>query len=360
MASSSYASALGRLKVLFPSFLSKESYAQLLNAKDVNEIAKQLESSPYAPELTRSRSTYQGEILLEIAVNRTFIHRNLHAYEAAGFAGRPIVAAYLKRWDIQNIELILSSKAQGRSLTETESHLVSSRDIPAGVLAGTMTLDDFRLLLGQPSLEAIASQLVRFGYGQILLPLFETYERSHNIFPLTHALDREYYRQLLESLRFFQGDEWVVRHFVQSEIDVRNLLLLLKGIDAELPFEEVGNRFLEWGTLSRNGAQDLYSARGVPELVESLLDRSPSLAEGKAAYAENRSLTGFDAALNVDRGIAEIRRMKTYPLSLAVIFTYLMLAELERADLLRLVFGRLYGLPSSTIGPLLVSPRLGS
>lgn len=358
MAGSPYASSLGRLKAHLPSFLSKETYHALANAKDVNEIAKTLEASPYGPQLVQAAASYKGSELLEIAVNRTFVDRNRLAWEASPFAGRPVVGAYLRRWDLQNIGLILSAKAQGRAVSDAEVFLVSSRDIPAGLFAGTMTLDDFRLLLAQPSLEAIASSLVKFGYGSVLLPMMDAYERTKDIFPLLQALDRDYYQRLLEASRFFQGDEWVVRGFVQSELDQRNALLLLKGKDAELPAETVESRFLDGGQFPRAAALEAYTARTVPELVGSLQPRFPSLAEGNGPYQESRSLTAYEAELSRDRAVRELKRLRTYPLSLSMIFTYLLLAELERTDLRRIIYGKVYGVSPTSLGNLLVIPRL--
>ncbi|MGA8302933.1 MAG: V-type ATPase subunit [Thermoplasmata archaeon] len=358
MAASAYASALGRLKPEFTAFLSKETYAQLTNAKDPNEVAKILEGTPYGPDVQATRAAYQGAALVEIAINRTFVRRNRHAYEATPYAGRGVVGAYLTRWDLQNVELILAAKAQGRSVTETEDHLVSSREIPAGLYAGVLTLDDFRQLLAQPTVEAIATGLVRYGYGATVLPLVEAFQRTHDIFPILHALDREYYHRVLEAARFFQGDEWVVRQFLASEIDVRNALLLLKGKAADLPMDEVVARWFEGGTLPAAQVPDLYGVRGIPELADRLSARFSSIAEGTAEYTSAQSLTGFEAALARDRAIGELRRLRTYPLSLAVIFTYLLLAELEREDVRRIAFAKLYGIANDRLGPLLVSPRL--
>lgn len=358
MSGSPYASALGRLKAQFPAFLPREAYPPLANAKDVAEITKALESGPYGPEIIRSAASYKGAPLLEIAVNRTFVGRNRLAYDSAPFAGKPLVGAYLRRWDVQNISLILSSKAQGRPVSETEVFLVSSREIPAGLFAGTMTLDDFRLLLQQPSLDAVASALVRFGYGSTLLPLLEAYGRSHDIFPLLTALDRDYYASLLGAARFFQGDEWVIRGFVQSEIDVRNVLLLLKGKDAELPLEEVNARLLDGGLLARGAAADLFTARTVPDLVAQLESRFPTLAEGNPLYQESRSLTGYEAALQRERAVRELKRLRSYPLSISIIFAFLLVAELERSDLRHLVYGKLYGFAPAALEALLVVPRL--
>jgi V/A-type H+-transporting ATPase subunit C len=358
MAASAYASALGRLKPEFTAFLSRETYTQLAAAKDPNEVAKILEGTPYGPDVQAARVAYQGVALVEIAINRTFVRRNRHAYEATPYAGRDVVAAYLNRWDIQNIELILAAKAQGRPVTETDDHLVSSREIPAGLYAGVLTLDDFRILLSQPTLEATATALVRYGYGATVLPLVEAFQRTHDIFPLLHALDREYYRRSIEAARFFQGDEWVVRQFLASEIDVRNALLLLKGKAADVAMDEVAARWFEGGTIPATQVPDLYGPRGVPEVADRLAARFPTIAEGTNEFQTEQGLTGYEAALYRDRATTELRRLRTYPLSLSVVFTYLLLAELEREDLRRLAFGKQYGMSAERLAPLLVSPGL--
>ena len=121
MAGSPYASALGRLKAVFPSLLPKESYGPLVAAKDVGEVTKLLEPTPYGVEIAQSAASYHGAALLEVAINRTFVQRNRLAYQSTPFAGRLLVGAYLRRWDIQNIGLILAAKAQGRPVAETET-----------------------------------------------------------------------------------------------------------------------------------------------------------------------------------------------------------------------------------------------
>ncbi|EQD27418.1 V-type ATP synthase subunit C, partial [mine drainage metagenome] len=184
MAGSPYASALGRFKALQPTLLTKDAVSALARAKDLSDILKLLEPTVYGPELVRAGATYRGTAVLEVAINHVFVRRQRLLIEAASFAGKPVMRAYLRRWDIENIGLILSAKAEGRPVSETESFLVSSREIPAGLFAGTMGLDDFRSLLALPTLDAVATQLVRYGYGGVLLPLLETYARTHDIFPL--------------------------------------------------------------------------------------------------------------------------------------------------------------------------------
>jgi V/A-type H+/Na+-transporting ATPase subunit C len=359
MASSPYASALGRLLPEFPAFLPREIWPNLAAARDPTEVAKLLEETAYAPYLDAARATHQGIALIELAMNRTFVRRNRKAYEAAPFAGRPIVAAYLARYDVQNIELILSAKAQGRPIRDTEDSLISSREISAGLYAGVLTLDDYRNLLEQPTVEAVATQLVRYGsYGTTVLPLLEAYGRTRDIFPILHALDVAYFHDVLAAVKFFQGDEWVVRELLKSEIDGRNALLLLKAKAAHLPLEEVTARWIAGGNLPESQSGDLYGARGIPELAERLAPHFPSMPEGNEEFQSSGSLSGYESATERDRAVRELKRLRAYPLSLGVIFAYLLRAEVERDDIRRVTFGRLYGLTAERIEPLLVSPRL--
>ncbi len=359
MASSPYAAALGRLLPEFPQFLSRDIWPALVAARDANEIAKVLEETAYAPYLDAARSTHQGIGLVEVAINRTFVRRNRQGYTAAPFAGRPVVGQYLARYDVQNIELVLAAKAQNRPVRDTEDSLISSRDIEAGLYAGVLTLDDYRNLIEQPTVEAVATQLVRYNaYGTTILPLLEAYNRSHDIFPILHALEAEYYRGVLGGVKFFQGDEWVVRELVRSEIDGKNAFLLLKAKVANLPLEEVSARWIDGGALPESQAADLYGARTVPELAERLAPHFPSIVEGNAEFQAGGSLAGYEAATERDRAVRELKRLRAYPLSLGVIFAYLLRAEVERDDVRRVAYGRLYGLPADRIEPLLVSPRL--
>ncbi|MGC2289380.1 MAG: V-type ATPase subunit [Thermoplasmata archaeon] len=359
MSSSPYASPLGRIKAQLPSFLPKETFNTLANAPDVGEIAKLLEPTPYGPYLGQAASTYRGADLVEVAVNRYFVQRNRMGLEVAPFAGRPIVQAYLRRWDIQNVGAILAAKVQGRVLTEEETFLVSPRELPAGLLAGPMVLDDFRLLMQAPTVEAVVQGLVKFGYGAVLLPLVENFQRTKDIFPLLSALDRYYYAQLLEATRFFQGDEWTVRRFIQTEIDGRNILLLLKGRDAGFAPEVVFPRFLDGGEFGKAAAQDLYSTvRDVSDLVPALESRAPRLADGLERYRSDRSLVGFESALARQRAIDQLKQLRSYPLSLSVIFAFLLLSELERNDLQRIVYAKAYGVPREQFEPLLITPSL--
>jgi len=85
----------------------------LVKADDVAEMTRMLESTWYGPEIERASSLYSPPELLEVALNRHIVEINKIVLETVPFSGKLAIRAYLLKWDIHNIELILSSKLLG-------------------------------------------------------------------------------------------------------------------------------------------------------------------------------------------------------------------------------------------------------
>ena len=54
----------------------------------------------------------------------------------------------------------------------------------------------------------------------------------------------------------------------------------------------------------------------------------------------------------------ELKRLRSFPLSICILFTFMLLAELERADLRKIVYGKLYDVPASELERSLLVPHL--
>jgi len=219
MGTSQYASSFGRLQSIAINFLSEEFLQNLLKANSVTEMVKQLESTWYGEEIKKSASVYKEAELLEVAFNRHIVETNKIISEATPFSGKNAVRAYLSKWDLYNIELILSSKAMGREITETESLLVSSRNVPAGIAAGNISHDEIKIILAETTVDGVVSTLTKYDYGVVLMKHLDEFQKTGDMGPLMSALPEAYYQKLLESLKFFQGDEGSIRELFRAEID---------------------------------------------------------------------------------------------------------------------------------------------
>lgn len=353
MPTSQYASSFGRLQAFSLNLLSKEVMQNLLKSKDEGEMVKVLESTWYRPEIEKAASVFKQSELLEVALNRHLVYVNKLALEATPFNGKSAVRAYLAKWDIYNIELILSAKSMGRPISETESFLVSSRNVPAGISAGNISHDEMKLILSQTGVDGVVNQLVKFNYGTILMQHLETYQKTGDLGPMMSALQTHYYHNLLESLKFFQGDEGTIRDLFRAEIDKKNVLSLLKAKESNLEKDLVSRHIIEGGKLTKNELLDIYGAKDVVEIVGRIENRF-MLVNALAQYKKSKSLIDFEVALDKFINSEYIKKLKNIALSIGTIFYFIINTEHERENIKRIAYGKRYNLSSEYLNSLLL------
>ena len=353
MPTSQYSSSFGRLQAISINLLSKETMQNLLKAKDDTEMAKILESTWYGPQIEKAASVYQLPELLEVALNRHLVEINKIALESTPFNGKSAVKAYLAKWDIYNIELILSAKSMGRLITETESFLVSSRNVPAGISAGNIPHDEMKAILSQSGVDGVVNQLVKYNYGTILMQRLDEYQKTGDLGPMMAALQSFYYQNLFESLKFFQGDEGTIRELIRTEIDKKNILSLLKGKEADLEKEIVSKHLVSGGKIPLSELISIYELKNVAEIV-GRIETHFTLSQALAQYKNTKSLIEFEVSMDKFIHTTYVKKLKNIALSIGTIFYFIINAENERENIRRIAYGKRYNLTTEQISSLLL------
>jgi V/A-type H+-transporting ATPase subunit C len=353
MPNSIWTGAYGRLKALSTNFLSKEYLIGLIKLRDSKEIAESLESTWYRSDIEAAASVYKPPELVEVALNRHLVAVNNLAVTASPPYGKAPVLAYLAKWDIHNIELILAAKSVGRTVEDTEPYLVSSRNIPVGIAGGIIPFGELKILLSQPDAESVINYLVKYGYGAALLQHLPEYQSSRDLGVLSAVLQNYYYSRLLWELRFLRGDEGVIREYIRAEISKKNVLTLLKARESELSREVVSRHLIEGGLIGTQSLLEAYSAPSLGELIQKF-EPWFSLSEAAERYQRNRNLSEMEVAM--DRVIAQknMRSMKNNSISAASVLAFVLQAEYERENIRRIVYGRHYGLSEEDINAVLL------
>jgi len=354
MGTSQYSSSFGRLQSISVNFLSKDFMQNLLKANDVNEMIKMLESTWYGQEIKKAASVYHGTELLEVALNRHLVEINKILLEATPFNGKNAVRAYLSKWDNYNIELILSSKSMDRTISETESLLISSRNVPAGVSAGNISHDEMKLILAESGVEGVVNKLAKFGYGVILMKYLDAYQKTGDIAPMMSALHANYFQKLLESLKFFQGDEGMMRELIRTEIDKKNILTLLKAKESNLDKEMVEKHLVEGGKISTKELLEIFGVKNVIEIV-GRIESYFKLTEALEKYKITNSLIDFEIGITKFINTTYVSKLKNIALSIGTIFYFIINAEHEHENLKRIAYGKRYNLSNEQIGLMLLT-----
>ena len=353
MGTSQYSSSFGRLQSISISFLSEEFVLNLLKSNDLNDMIKQLESTWYGPGIKKSASVYQGAELLEVALNRHLVETNKIILEAVPFSGKNAVVTFLSKWDLYNIELILSSKAMGREISQTESLLVSSRNVPAGIAAGNISHDEIKIILAETTVDGVVNKLTKYDYGVVLMKHLDEFQKTGDLGPMMSALHESYFQKLLESLRFFQGDEGAIRELVRAEIDKKNLLNLLKAKESNLEKDIISKHLIEGGRISTKELLDSYEVKDVIEMVGKF-DSYFKLTDAIEQYKTSKSLIDFEVGITKSIFENNVKKLRNIALSIGNIFYFIFRAEIEHENLKRITYGKRYDISNDKIKEMLL------
>ena len=241
----------------------------------------------------------------------------------------------------------------GREITETESLLVSSRNVPAGIAAGNIPHDEIKIILAETNVDGVVNKLAKYGYGVVLMKYLDEFQKTGDMGPMMSALHAEYYQKMLESLKFFQGDEGAIRELIRAEIDKKNILNLLKAKDSNLEKDVVSKHLIENGRISTKELLDSYEVKDVAELVGKF-DSYFKLTDAIEQYKTSKSLIDFEVAITKIIFENNVKKLRNIALSIGNIFYFIFRAEIEHENLKRITYGKRYDLSTDKIKEMLL------
>jgi V/A-type H+-transporting ATPase subunit C len=241
----------------------------------------------------------------------------------------------------------------GREITETESMLVSSRNVPAGIAAGNISHDEIKIILSEPNVEAVVNKLAKYDYGIVLMKHIDEFQKTGDLGPMMSALHESYYQKLLESLKFFQGDEGVIRELVRVEIDKKNVLTLLKAKESNVEKEVVAEHLVEGGRIPSKGLIAIYEVKDVAEIIGKI-EPHFKLSEALEQYKTSKSLIDFEVDITKFINTTYVKKLKNIALSIGTIFYFVINAENEHENLKRITYGKRYKLSKDKIKEILL------
>ncbi len=343
-----YGYANARVRAMTARLLDEHVYQQILEAPDYHSAIGVLEDTEYAKEVE--------EAVLE-GINPTNIDRALTKNMIRNFdrikhfiSGRPheLIEILLSRWDLYNVKTILRGKRALVPNTEIERNLV-----PIGFLDMTVLGEIVR----QPDLRSALDAVVVFSmewpipYGRAITSTLPEFLREHDLSIVETALDQLHYRHVISQARGKDVNSALVRKVIAMEIDVINIMNLLRLCGLELAKEGALKYFLPHGSLSQEEYVRIMGL-GQPEAVAGELMRVlPQYREPISLGMRQFDEKGESAVLDEleKHVIKTCIHLTRDPLGIGVIIRYMWLKYLEVMNLRIIIRGKSIGLIESQI-----------
>ncbi|MEM0154280.1 MAG: V-type ATPase subunit [Methanothrix sp.] len=327
MTDSTYTGKYGSLRAMATSLLPDSFYGQAFG-KSPEEILKMLSETRYRKQIDELSQLYQMPDLFEAVINATMAKSLQEAYTAMPPLAQPFIKAYISKWDIENIKVVLSSKAMGYELTDT-SHFMLAVKNPVGILAGSISKSDYTNLLAQKDVVSVVNYLAKFGYGTVLMSHIDDYAKNGSLAPMLTELGFYYYTRLTESLHFYKGDEGPVYEYIIAMIDAENVLNAAKA--AYSGMKELQQYVIKGGSISVSQITEAINGKA-PEVLSRLLGDSSQDSVSK--YIAAGGLSELEAVLKRSLYNRFMPIFSASSQSLSYIMSYILRLESER-DALR-------------------------
>ncbi len=338
-----YSYTVARVKAKKSLLLKEEDYDKML-MMTVPEISRYISEAGYSKEMADLAGRLSGLILLEHAtyINMAKVFSSILRSSTGELY--EMVSAYLDKWDVWNLKVILRGKSYGLDADGIREDLVP---------AGRLSAESLDKLIALDTDEDILASFGKTTHVEIPQEIISAYKSSGNLGVIEDFLDKVHYERLIKSISLTSRPSQLFYDYVREQVDVKNFETILKlkaeGIYGEQVTKYLirGGRMIDDRTLAL-----LANAEDIPSMVNeaSQIDFGE---EVKAALDANNVR---DAVL----GLRKYERQKAkkfsrlYPLSVIPVIDYMINKEYEVRNIRVIARGTESGLDRDTIKGLLV------
>ncbi len=337
----SYPYTYVRTVVMRSLLFRKEDYQKMLKMS-FNEIARFLQDSHYKKEINQFAGSYSGSDLLELALNRNLAESFKKLMRISSDELRVLIKEYAKRKDIEDIKTII----RGKFTKADEKAIVASV-----TASGTLSYDFLISLLKKESIEEILKNIKMIDFGLFKEGLKDLKEKN-SLIGIENALDKYYYIRLLKFSEALPKEGALFKDFLLKEIEILNILTLLRLKKANFPKELIRNFII----LSDDKTKDakilkLADAKDFDKFSNEFekTEYRETIKKGIDEFKKNNSLIPLETQLYKHLLKRSILFMHQHPLSIDVILGYMFAKDMEVRNLKIIIKGKQLGLSEQFI-----------
>ena len=338
-----YAYMSARVKAKTSKLLKEEDYNKML-MMSVPEISHYISEAGYSKEMNDLGSRHEGIELLEYATYMNMSKQFRSILESANGELKDMVAAYLTKWDFENLKVVLRGKNYGLTLENMREDLV---------IAGSLKEDDLEKLLSAPSIEeALAIFKSKTGLS-VSDEAIRAYKEDKILTKIEDEITKGYYKNVLDSISGKDRATNIFRNYMKYVIDLKNVETIMKLKMENIGGEEAADFFIPGGYQLN---QKIYAQAAAAPTMEAAFNELQSMKIYEELKALSQTPTISLLVLSMERVRLQmaIQVAHMYPLSVIPVVVYMIMKEDEVKKIRTVAHGVDSGLDRDTIKNLLV------
>ncbi len=331
---SEYSALLARMKAVKSNLLSRDTFLKLIEVNTNDEVAKILLTTAYEPYIKKhSKGEHYRREYIERALRDSFMDMYFKALVFLPKAAAKIVKEALRRFELENIKLILRSRGKEDEFGLVKEDLIDLR---------SYSKIPFEELLNLNTIEEVAEHLKDTPYGNTLRRITESY-KEEGLFAIEMGLDYEFFRRLIylaKSLSFPDRD--IMRFYLGLECDMLNLLWILRAkLIHKFSDEVVFTYTLPFGHLIKDAMlRRIVKINSIAE-IQATLEGNPweDVFEGIEYFSISTEIKMKRKFYNT---VINSQLLKANPFSIAPFIETLTLKEVEVTDITTIIESKRY------------------
>ncbi len=340
-----YAYTVTRVKAKKSLLFKEEDYNKML-LMSVPEISRYMSESGYQKEMSELANKLDGIDLVEYAAYLNMSRAFTSILDASNGDLHTMIYAYLEKWNIWNVKIII----RGKSFGLVERH-IREDFVPAGSLKEAQ----LEKLLALSTIEEILTEYGRMDSVNIPDDVKSSYNETGSLSGIDDFLDKFRYARILESIIPNSKPKAAVLDYMRREIDLVNFSTIMKlkveGIYGEAVMQYIvpngkqldKKKALQLANIPKLSAVSTEAAQF--DFYEDIVD---------LMVMPESSIREIESALNRYKMRIAKKFSNMNPLSVAPVIDYMINKEREISNILAIARGIQSGLPSEKIKGLLV------
>ncbi len=341
-----YGYSSARAKTMGSSLLSRSEIQSVIDAKDASFVLSLLAQGDYRKDLEEFGGVDTPAELIDFALSKNLARNVTKLVNISPFTERKIMRAIVGKWNLYNIRIAIEAKDKKQEYDSIARYIIDYGRYDGAVIKEAMREETVEGML--------ARLMINSPYGPILQTAIDEYKNTRSTLAAIAVMDKGYYKTLgsvMTRLRNIDGNS---ARIVKMDIDMKNILLLLRAKRMEAKFSDISESIINGGGMDIKELENLYSSSNdIESLVSqiSAYDLKPSLEVYKAD-SSHRMIT-FEIGLRNAIFLKSISILNHSILSFGAMLAYAYMKEIEIFMLRILINSKLYGLSSDETSKLI-------